>query len=81
MTYGVQCIVNCSGLGSVEIAGDGGMYPVRGLWYVKLLYFNQCTKPYITLGWPVENLQTWKSGNITTAKLKYTPKYGPWLAN
>ena len=33
MTYGVQFIVNCSGLGSIEIAGDREMYPVRGWWY------------------------------------------------
>ncbi|XP_078362463.1 D-amino-acid oxidase-like isoform X2 [Oculina patagonica] len=30
MTYGVEFIVNCSGLGSIELAGDQGMYPVRG---------------------------------------------------
>ena len=30
MTYGVQFIVNCSGLGSVELAGDNEMFPVRG---------------------------------------------------
>ena len=31
LTYGVQFIVNCSGLGSIELAGDKGMYPVRGI--------------------------------------------------
>ena len=30
LTYGVQFIINCSGLGSVELAGDKGMFPVRG---------------------------------------------------
>lgn len=31
MTYGVQFIVNCSGLGSIELAGDQGMFPARGI--------------------------------------------------
>ena len=30
MAYGVQFIVNCSGLGSIELAGDKEMFPVRG---------------------------------------------------
>ena len=30
LTYGVQFIINCSGLGSIELAGDKGMFPVRG---------------------------------------------------
>lgn len=30
MTYGVQFIVNCSGLGSIELAGDQGMFPAKG---------------------------------------------------
>jgi len=30
MTYGVQFIINCSGLGSMELAGDKEMFPVRG---------------------------------------------------
>lgn len=30
LTYGVQFIINCSGLGSVELAGDKGMFPMRG---------------------------------------------------
>lgn len=31
MTYGVQFIVNCSGLGSIELAGDQGMFPAKGI--------------------------------------------------
>lgn len=30
LTYGVQFIVNCSGLGSIDLVGDKEMFPVRG---------------------------------------------------
>lgn len=31
LAYGVQFIVNCSGLGSIELAGDKELFPVRGI--------------------------------------------------
>ena len=31
LAYGVQFIVNCSGLGSIDLAGDKELFPVRGI--------------------------------------------------
>ena len=31
LAYGVQFIVNCSGLGSIDLAGDKELFPARGI--------------------------------------------------